>query len=201
MTMNFTRVIATLSFALLIASCSSESSTTEKTVEKIGWKFSYPTKWEQLNAAEIADLEGKARAPMEEAAGGKLDEGHVNILYLRNNPLNLFTSTMQSHDPEDEGPYAEIQAEVFELLLETYRNAGIEFEHKFGSQKIDGLDFKTLQVKVYKPGTKDVGMNQLMFDRLIGSKNSLLVSINWNNPKDQAVLWGILDSSTFSIRD
>ena len=167
----------------------------------IGWKFNYPANWSIMTEAEIEELEGKARGTVEEVVGGKLEELHENVLYLRKNPFNRFTSTIQGYDSATHGPYAELQSELFEVYLETYRTAGISLEHETGTATVDGLEFQTMSVTIHKPGTKEVLMHQLMFDRLFGGKTSLLMSLNWNNEKNRAAMQGILDSSSFSIRD
>lgn len=189
-----------LSLALVLSSCEKPATTTVFECDELGWTFEYPSGWNVLSDAEIASLEGLAREPMQDAAGGEITESHENILYLRKDQFNSFTSTMQDYEEATEGPYAEAQREFFEVVLETYRIAGIETRHSFGTEVIDGLEFQTLEVEVSQTGTTEALMTQRMYDRLFSNGKTLLLSVNWNDPESQKVLQELLDSSRFLVR-
>jgi hypothetical protein len=197
-------VLAAGSLVALTTLCSCDRKPAEPTAfacEDIGWTFEYPSSWDVMSDAAIAGLEGRARKPIEEAAGGELEENHKSVLYLRKDQFNTFTSTLQAHDEAIDGPYEIAQKEIFNVVLDAYENAGIEFERSFGETVIDGLNFQTVEIKLFRPGTTDVLMTQIIHDRLFSNGNTLMVSINFNNQKDSQALQALIDSSRFTVRD
>lgn len=183
----------------LLAGAETEA-TTELIAEEIGWTFRYPNDWKVLSDVEIAVLEGRGEVAMEETLDTEIIGGHRNILYLRKDTINLFTASVEPFDPAY-GPYPAQRNEVFRSLVETYLAAGLEIVHDTGSEQIDGLEFFTLNVTVFKPGTREVLMHQTMYDRLFGNGVSLLISLNWNNERDLTTLRQMLESSSFPVRD
>jgi hypothetical protein len=169
--------------------------------EELGWTFEYPASWKVLSAAEIAEIEGQGKTAVEGIVNEEIEMNNKNILYLKKNPLNSFTSTMQAYDSVTDGPYEENQAMLTQLIIETYQDQGIQFDFKTGKTKIDGLESTTLESTIYSPDRKQVIMQQVMYDRLFGGKTSLTMSINYSNEADKTTLLNIIQSSGFSIRD
>lgn len=197
-------ILAVGSMVALTTLCSCDREPAEPTIfvcEDVGWTFEYPSTWDVMSDAEIAELEGLAREPLEEAAGGEIEENHSSVLYLRKDQFNTFTSTLQAHDKAIDGPYEIVQKELFDVIIDAYEVAGIESEHSLAEAVIDGLNFQTLEIKLFKPGTKDVLMTQVIYDRLFSNGNTLMMSTNFNNQKDRQVLQALIDSSQFTVRD
>lgn len=169
--------------------------------DEIGWTVTYPDTMKRLDAAEIAKLENSGEEILEDAAGGEIEKNHRNLLYLKSDETNSFTSAVQPFDAEVDGDYDETREALFDVIVEAYEGIGLPVEHERGEETIDGLTFHTLTVRLYKPGKEEVVMNQVAYDRLLGGKHSFMISINWNNAELKTVFEEVVRSSKFSIRD
>jgi hypothetical protein len=205
--MNYRRSILVIPIlVILLTSCNSgvtskSSDCIEFECEELGWTFEYPASWKVLSPAEIAEIEGRGKTAVEGTVNEEITMNNKNILYLKKNPLNSFTSTMQAYDSLTDGPYEENQAMLTQLIIETYQKQGIQFDFKTGKTKIDGLEFSTLESTIYSPDRKKVIMQQIMYDRLFDRKYSLTMSVNYSNEADRKTLIALLQSSHFSVRE
>ncbi|NBW35625.1 MAG: hypothetical protein EBR30_11540 [Cytophagia bacterium] len=168
--------------------------------EGTGWVTKFQNSFQVMSAEEIAKLEGRGQVAMEETLDEKLVLTHKNLLWLKKDQFNSFTSNSQPFDAVTDGSYAENQALLFETIEETFKNQGLEFNVKYGKVLIDNLEFSTMETTLYTPDRKKVIMNQIMYDRLINGTLSLTLNINYNNEVDKAVLLDIINSSKFSKR-
>lgn len=177
---------------------------TEKLLEfscdEVGWTFNYPNNWKVLSKDEISIMEGRGKKAIENTLNEEIPLNNNNILWLKKNAFNSFTSTIQPYDTIEDGPYSENQALITQIIIDTYKNQGIQLEYKKGIELIDGLEFTTLESTIYAPDSKKVILNQIMYDRLISGKTSLTLSINYNNEKDKQSLMEIIKSSKFEQR-
>ena len=181
------------------ASLAQSEKTVFKTFEEtaIGWHITYPDNLSILTNEEIAVIEGRGL----EAIGEDVPFIHKNLIWLKKDQFNSFTSNTQPYDPELDGPYEENQKLLQEMILETYRNNGVEFDSETGTYEIDGLTFQTMKTKIYTPDRGKVILTQVMFERLFAGNRTLTLNINYNNPLDQKLLMSIIDSSKLSIRN
>jgi hypothetical protein len=191
--------------ALGFISCKSQPTklndkTIKYTCNEIGWTFNYPSDWKVLSDDEIALIEGRGRTAMESTINEEIPIINNNLLWLKKDHFNSFTSTIQPYDTIADGPYTENQELLSQILIETYKNQGIQFDYNIGKELIDGLEFATLETIIYTPDRKKVIMNQIMYDRLINGKTSLTLSINYNNDNDKRSLMGIIKTSELAQR-
>jgi hypothetical protein len=177
-----------------------DNATVKFECKEIGWSFEYPSNWKILTDNEIAIIEGRGKTAMEETMNEKIEVNHKNLLYLKKDPFNSFSSTIQPFDSITDGPYPETQTALNQLIIETYKNQGMQFDYKIGKEIIDGLEFQTLESIIYSSDRKKIIMNQIMYDRLINGKMSLTLSINYNNEKDKQSLFGIIRTSKITFR-
>ena len=133
-----------------LTSCNSQTTkqskqTTEYECNVIGWKFSYPSDWKVLSDDDIAVIEGRGKSAMESTINEEIEVNNKNLLWLKKDQFNSFTSTIQPYDSLVDGPYLENQASLNHLIIETYKNQGIQFDYKICKELIDGLEFTTLE--------------------------------------------------------
>jgi hypothetical protein len=192
---------------IVIGFTSCNSQTTKQTIQTseyecnvIGWKFNYPSDWKVLSDDDIAVIEGRGKSAMESTINEEIEVNNENLLWLKKDQFNSFTSTIQPYDSLVDGPYLENQASLNQLIIETYKNQGIQFDYRIGKELIDGIEFTTLESTIYTPDRKKVIMNQIIYDRLINGKTSLTLSINFNNDKDKQSLLGIIKTSKIAQR-
>ncbi len=198
-----------LSFLVIIIigfqSCeSTNNSISSKTKtyknEEVGWTFNYPGDWKVLSNDEIQMIELGGSEAIEKTLGQEIESTNNNLLYLQKDENNTFTSTLNSFDPAIDGSYSENQQSIFQIIIETYRNQGIQFDYKVGNTEVDGLEFATFESTLYAPETKDVLFNQIIYDRLINNNTSLSFSLNYVNDQYKQQLMGIVETSKFTKR-
>jgi len=196
-------LIAWISVGLI--SCNSQQSkqtekTSEYTCDEIGWTFHYPNDWKVLSKDEIDIIEGRGRTAMESTINEEIPLNNNNLLWLKKDQFNSFTSTIQPYDTIVDGSYSENQKLLTQLMVDTYSNQGVQFDYKSGKESVDGLEFTTFECVIYAPDRKKIILNQIMYDRLINGKTSLTFSINYNNDKDKEALMGIIKTSKLTQR-
>jgi hypothetical protein len=187
--------------ALLSAACNLPRS--EKVDYKVyedettGWITRYPSDWKEMTKKEIDELEGRGQKLLESAINEQFTLSHRNLLWLKKDAFNSFTSNTQAYDSVEDGPYNEIQEFVFHTILEAYDTQAIPYDVTFGNEVIDGIAFSTMQITIYAPERKKTIMSQIMYDALIAPSRSLTININFNNEKDKKILHDIIDESKF----
>jgi hypothetical protein len=166
-----------------------------------GWSIEYPNGWNVLNEDDILKMEGNAKKALETTLNDSVQMRHKNLIWLQKDGFNSFSSTLQVYDSLTDGPYIATQQALFENMLETYSKQGLQFQYKTSNELIDNLLFKTYFIKFLSPDKKNVILYQIIFDRLIAGKNSITLSINFNNDTDKRTLINIVNSSKFKFRN
>jgi hypothetical protein len=194
----------TLIFLLLISCLSgysqSDGGYTHYKDEATGWSTRYPNSFILMTAEEVEKLEGRGKQALENTVDVGVEMSHKNLLWLKKDVFNMMTSNSQPYDLAVDGPYEDSQKLIYEMLEEAYKAQGLDVDVKYSTTKIDGLDFFTMQTIIYAPGTKNILMTQMMYDRLFDGKIGLTLNINFNNESDKGALLEIINSSKFSIR-
>jgi hypothetical protein len=168
--------------------------------EASGWSTEYPDSWHRMSTEEIAEVEGRGLEAVEEAIATELVLSHRNLLWLKKDIFNSFTSNIQLLDADLQGSYAS-QHEIFkEVILSTYRQQGINHTTTSRKVKIDGIDFSLLEVKLYTPDGKQLIMTQHLYDGLIDPRTMMILNANFNNAADKALQLRIVKKSTFRKR-
>ena len=169
---------------------------------ELGWKTSLPRDWNVLTRQESENLTQKGKSEVEQSVGKKIDvSGLKELVNLKKDAYNTFLSTMEVFDEKTDGKYEDKNKEVAELIKDTYNSKKIKFDIKEGTEKIDGLDFNTLEMTIYTPGSDSkILMKQKMFNRLLNGKD-FAMTLNYNNPKDSMAQAHIVYQSKFTIRN
>jgi hypothetical protein len=166
-----------------------------------GWSIVYPNGWKVLNDDDILKMEGNAKKALESTLKDSVQMRHKNLIWLQKDGFNSFSSTLQVYDSLIDGPYTATQQALFENMLETYSKQGLQFQYKTSNELIDNLSFKAYFIKFLSADKKNVILYQIIFDRLIAGKNSITLSINFNNDTDKRTLINIVNSSKFKFRN
>ena len=166
-----------------------------------GWSIEYPNGWKVLNDDDILKMEGNAKKALESTLNDSIKMRHKNLIWFQKDGFNSFSSTLQLYDSVTDGPYAATQQALFETMLATYKNQGLQFQYKLSKELIDGLEFKTYFVKFLSSDKSKVILYQIIFDRLIDGNKAITLSINFNNDTDKKTLISIVNSSKFTLRN
>lgn len=170
--------------------------------KELGWKTSLPKDWNILTKQESESLNERGKSAIEQSVGKKIDvSGLKELVNLKKDPYNTFISTMEAFNEKTDGKYEDKNKEVVELIKDTYKSKGIKFDIKEGTEKIDGLEFYTIDMAIYTPGADSkILMNQKMYNRLLNG-NDFAMTITYNNPKDSTTQANIVYNSKFTIRN
>lgn len=188
-----------------LISCSSKEE--QKTIKlskyespELGWIFEFPENWKVLSNNEISKIENKGQDLIEKTIGEDVPLTRKNLLWLKKDDFNTFTSVMEPYDAKKDGPYSEITSSLKQVLIDTYKNQGIVFDFKEGKEKIGGKEFSYVEFDLYsiKSGKKEKLMNQIVYDGLITENLSLTMSVNFNNDANKDEIMKIIKTSKFS---
>jgi hypothetical protein len=170
--------------------------------EAIGWTTRYSIWFKRMTDEEIKETESKGKELMEEALEiDSIDMSHRNLLWLKENAGNTMTSSVQAFDAATDGSYEDLRKTIHAAIEESYSAKGIKYSVVYGIREVDGLEFSTMEILLYAPGTQRVMMAQIMYDRLINGRLALMLNINYTNELSKKILLETINSSKFSLRD
>ena len=164
-----------------------------------GWSTQYPKSWPLLTASQIAAIEKRGADMLQPEAQGKLPMTNKQLLWLRKDDFNSFTSNYEFFGSED-GSYEEVEKEIFKMIESSLTCLGLQVDSKTDKTMLDGLEFIRYQATVYSADRTHLIMTQVMYCRLIDSRISLVLNANYNNDADKDALLAVIQGSTFSIR-
>ena len=198
------RLIAIYVILLLLVSCHSNQPIQEQSDnyfenEEVGWSFNFPSDWPRPDLDEISRLNQLGKSSLEETLKDTIPNVATDLLWLKKDKFNLFTSAYQKFDRSTGQSYDESQKDLKEIIIDSYLQNGLVIDYQIGKIIIDGLKFNYLKTKVYQPNSKIIIATQIMYDRLIEEK-ILNFSITYSNEKNHKELLEIIETSKFTRR-
>lgn len=158
------------------------------TSRDIGWTIEIPKGFTVTSKDQVDAQEKKGLKMIENATNTQINTRELkNLLSFSKNKFNLLTSTSQPFQESYEGEYeANIRA-MPALLYQTFAAQGVRTDTATGSEKIQGLDFRTVYTTVYgKDG--NVILRQNIYTRLMkGYDFNVVISYNNEDDKDAMV--------------
>ena len=168
----------------------------EYTCRQVGWQTQLPKDWQMLTKDETEKINKEGKKAMEESTGKSIDMSSLReLVNLKKNSFNSFLSTIEIYDTSL-GNYDKHSEEINQLIRDTYTGKKIKFNWREGSEKIDNIDFHTFEIKLFKPGSDDILLNQKMYSTLLKGYDFAMV-INYNNDADKQTLLKIVEGSKF----
>jgi hypothetical protein len=210
---NNMRKLAILSlFLLLIAGCKSKQTAKEKqrelqtgtlnekniyTAKEIGWTIQLPD-WDVITKKENEKLNQKGKEALEKSVGAQINtSGLIELINIKKDPFNSFTSTIEAYNVATDGSYAEHNKMINEVVKNAYASKNIYAEYAEDTAIIDGLTFNVFSSKIYSPDKTKVILFQKLFSGLINGYD-FGMSMNYNNDADMKTLESAIYSSKFS---
>jgi hypothetical protein len=161
-----------------------------------GWTMKIPEGW-QAQAQQVADAAmEKGVQAIEKTMGEKVGGGTVNLLHVQRSEFSEFTSAAQPYDVATDGPYAENQKGIVEVVLKTYADQNLKVVPEQREETVDGVTFTVLHMVIYTADGKKEVIQQTMFDALLGAR-SLTATVTSNNAADRATMLAAWRASTF----
>ena len=178
-------ILGTLLLFVTLAGCSKkpiQESSIAFYYEPVHWSFNIPDGWERREDAEINKTRELGKEVIEKASGEEISDedfsSPIQVLYLKNNEVNFFTSDIKAYQEDPNIPYSQAQNNLFDSLVKAFQDNGVRVETKKGQMVIDGVNFATLDMLLYsKKDPKKLAAKVGAFDARIG-QYSLLISYN-----------------------
>ena len=168
--------------------------------EGLGWVMTIPPDWKVNTRDEIARIEGIGQNAIEKSYGEKIPPCHTPLLYLTRNAFNRFTSTAQMFYPKIDGTYRENQDTLFAVVLQTFRDQGLNIRHARSHATLGGIRFETLHITMFTPDGERIILRQIIYDALINNR-SLTLSLLYNNDQDKIAMLDAMKQSRFGTAE
>ena len=136
--------------------------------EEIGWVMEIPNGWTILTRDEVDAYEDKGKEVLSDAFSEDYNlEGLKNLLHFKKDQFNIFQSTSEPFSEEYEGEWSDNNRALKDVLLETYKNQGINTESSdIEVEEVDGVTFEVFDILLKAPNGKKLG-TQRMYASLI----------------------------------
>lgn len=172
------------------------------TAEQVGWQTTVPADWKVMTPEQKAKATETGKKALEKTAGSTVDTAQLKeLLNLSKDKANSFLSTIEPYSEATDGSYSAHSKEVLEVLVQTYKNAGVKLgKVATGKDTVDGLEFETVEIEILHPTSGAVVLSQKYYWRLINGYD-FGITISTNNDKDRQALLSVVTSSKFSKRD
>lgn len=160
-----------LSLAIVYQSCSSQTSPKREIYNQdFNWKITIPEDFDTISAQQWATMQNRGAEAIEKTYGEKVNNIANTIFIFKSDQLNYFESNYQPFDTTTDGNYLENCKLVNEMLYQTFMTQmeGVKIDTTTSTDKIDNLEFQTLQMKVTYPNKMVLHVH--MFSRLFDKK-------------------------------
>ena len=166
----------------------------------IGWTTKVPGGWDvQSKNATKANME-RGKKEIEKTINEKVDASDlIQLLNLKKGRLNSFLSTIEPFDEMEAGSYELNNKKLYQIMKDTYATKGISASYQEDTATIDGLSFYVFKVKIFKPESKDVLLNQIMYSRLLNGYD-FGMTLSYNEDSALKELQDMVFASKFSSR-
>ncbi len=198
--------------AYLFTACKSHQTLKEKQLEvetgkidesfkytcnEVGWQTYLPKDWNLITKEENKKLNDKGKEAIKKSLGTEVDmSGVKDLVNLKKDIYNSFLSTIEKYDVTGMGNYYDHNLYVDKVLHDAYNAKKIKTEIKQGSEKIYGINFHTMEIKIYRPNSDEILLTQKMYSTLLKGYDFAML-INYNNENDRQILLKIINCSKF----
>ena len=134
----------------------------------IGWSMPIPQGWSVMSTEKVAALEAKGQEAISEMEGAEASVGGmINFLNLHKGEKNAFQSSGEPFLEAYQGEWEDVNAQIKELLFDTYLNAGLGVEVTDTiTETIDGVTFQFHEFTIFAPNGNEI-LRQRMYYALI----------------------------------
>ncbi|MFR9166865.1 MAG: hypothetical protein ACLVKO_11865 [Dysgonomonas sp.] len=154
----------------------------EYTSDEIGWTIEIPDGWRVTNIDQRNALNEKGKGAIQDAIGVEIDASELkNLIGFQKNRFNIFISTIEPFVEEYLGEWLENNKTVNEIVIETFRQNGINptvLDSKV--ENVGGIDFQVNQTIIELPDNNK--LTQIMYSALINNYD-FGATISYTNPK------------------
>ena len=176
-------------------------STHRYKADDIGWTAKVPGGWEVQSKDATKENTERGKKAIEKTINVEVDASALQqLINLKKGRFNSFLSTIEPYNEKKEGSYEANNEKLYELMKKTYADQGIKATYEEDTATIDGLSFYVFKAKIYKPDSKEVLLNQVMYSRLINGYD-FGMTLSYNDEDALMELENMVFTSRFSKRE
>lgn len=167
--------------------------------DELGWRMPIPNGWNLLSRKQVKDFESKGSDLISETAGEEIGiDGLKNLLHFQKDRFNIFQSTSQPFALEYDGEWEESNEALKQLLLQTYKNQGINAKvTETRNEMIDGVLFEAYDFTLLDP-EGNVVIRQTMYSTLRNGFD-FGVNLTYNSDEVRDIMLDAWRQSKFRI--
>jgi len=157
-----------LSFAGL---CSGQASPTELYLKEYNWHITIPRGYERISSEEMAKIQKKGAARVEETFDEKMGEIPARAMFgFRDGKTNFLEAVQQPYDVAVSGDHATSFRTVGDIMTKTMASQAPDskVDTTYSVETIDGLEFQLFSVTLKAENKPTI--NMLMFCRLFDKR-------------------------------
>ena len=154
---------------------------------EIGWEIEIPKGWDLITMEETDAFQDKGEDLLQTMVEDDIDMSQLrNLLAFKKNAFNMFQSSSEPFEIEDEGEWKENNKALKELLEDAFAQEGIKIKASdISTEIIDGLEFMVYTFTIYSPDDKVI-LTQIMYSIWInGFDFGVNINYNDNNYKNE----------------
>lgn len=156
--------------------------------QDFNWTITIPENFEAISSSESEKMQNKGVDIIENTYQEEIVNQAKTIFVFKNDQFNYFESNYQPFDPAVDGDFMETWRGVNGILYQTFQAQmpGTKVDTVTTVEKIDGLEFQTLKMKV-EYANKMV-FNRLMFSRLFDKREFNVIIMYVDELKGERML-------------
>lgn len=167
------------------------------TCNEVGWETYLPKDWNVITKEENKKITQRGKEALQKSLGTDVDMSALKeLVNIKKDIYNSFLSTIEKYDATQDGDYSAHNVYVDKVMSDAYNVNKIKFESKTGSEKIDHINFHTMEIKIFAPKSNKILLTQKMYSALLKGYD-FGMTINYNNEEDRQVLVKIINTSKF----
>lgn len=174
---------------IFVQSCSGQKAPKQEIHNQdFNWTITIPENFEAISSSESEKMQNKGVDIIENTYQEEIVNQAKTIFVFKNDQFNYFESNYQPFDPAVDGDFMETWRGVNGILYQTFQAQmpGTKVDTVTTVEKIDGLEFQTLKMKV-EYANKMV-FNLLMFSRLFDKREFNVIIMYVDELKGERML-------------
>jgi len=134
------------------------------------WSIVIPEGFYLVSVDSVNAMHKRGAQKLENSSNQKIEDNTTNIFMFKSNRFNYFESCSQPYDTTTDGKISESVKLIANVLYNSFTSQikNVEIDSSFEIEKISGLEFHKLKMKIKYPNNLVFYIN--MYCRLFGNK-------------------------------
>ncbi|WP_159018069.1 hypothetical protein [Algibacter sp. L3A6] len=178
---------------LILTSCNKEKVRVIEN-DDFKWTVTIPKSFKELSESEWDKVEDKGIETFESVYGEEVENRATTLFAYKNGQFQTFESNYQIHDLETDGDYFKSNAEVNQIMYETFEETipNATLDSISSKQLIDGLEFDRFEINIDFPN--GIEMTTVGYSRLFNDKDFTINIVYTKESVGKELIKNILNS-------